>query len=145
MTVPAGDSECSYVAPTPKAQPYTPPGRATRGFVAYDLQRQRKVFVKDTWRVDLPDIEKEGETYELLARAQVRNIAPCSAAGDIGGHATSTHLFANKLWACKGKQDLVPHRHYRLVLDVIGDNLTEFPSSREMLRYIVHTLEDKQT
>jgi len=145
MTVPTGDTECSYIAPTPKAQPYTPPGRATRGFVAYDLQRRRKVFVKDTWRVDLPDIEREGETYELLAGAQVRNIASCSAAGDIGDHRTLTQLYANKPWACKGKRDLVPHQHYRLVLDVIGDNLTEFPSSREMLRYMVHALEGKQS
>jgi len=103
MTVPANGSVRSYIAPAPKAQPYTPPGRATRGFVAYDLQRRRKVFVKDTWRVDLPDIEREGKTYELMARAQVRNIASCSAAGDIGDHQTLTHLYENKLWACKGK------------------------------------------
>jgi Fungal protein kinase len=145
MTVPAGDSEWSYVATTPIAQPYTPPGRATRGFVAYNLQRRRKVFVKDTWRVDLPDIEREGETYELMARAQVRNIASCSAAGDIGNHQTLTHLYANKPWACHRKRDLVPHRHYRLVLDVIGDDLTTFSSSREMLRYMVHALEGKES
>jgi hypothetical protein len=30
-----------------------PPGRAMRGFVAYDIQRAKKVFLKDTWRVDL--------------------------------------------------------------------------------------------
>jgi len=55
-------------------------------FVAYSVQRRRKVFMKDMWQVDLPDIEREGETYELLAGAQVRNIASCSAAGDIGDH-----------------------------------------------------------
>ena len=145
MTVPAEGSERSYVAAAPKAQPYTPPGRATRGFVAYDLRRRRKVFVKDTWRVDLPDIEREGETYELMAKAQVRNIAPCSAAGDIGDHHTVTHLYANKPWACKREKDLIPHQHYRLVLDVVGDDLPKFPSSREMLRYIVHALEGKRS
>jgi hypothetical protein len=145
MTVPTNGSVRSYIAPAPKAQPYTPPGCATRGFVAYDLQRWRKVFVKDTWQVDLPDIEREGKTYELMARAQVRNIALCSAAGDIGDHQTLMHLYENKLWACKGKRNLVPHQHYRLVLDVIGNPLTEFPSSREMLHYMVHALEGKQS
>jgi len=41
ITVPAGKSEWSYIAHTPKAEPYTPPGRATCRFVAYDLWRQR--------------------------------------------------------------------------------------------------------
>jgi hypothetical protein len=50
ITVPAGKSEWSYIACAPKAEPYTPPGcvTRTRGFVAYDLRRRRKVFVKDT-------------------------------------------------------------------------------------------------
>ena len=61
-------------------------GHTTCVFVAYSVQRRRKVFMKDMWQVDLPDIEREGETYELLAGAQVRNIASCSAAGDIGDH-----------------------------------------------------------
>jgi hypothetical protein len=62
--------------------------------------------------VDLPGIEKEGETYRLMEEAQVRNIAPCSAAGDIGEHCMSTHLYADELWACKPKKMLVPHHHY---------------------------------
>ena len=95
--------------------------------------------------MDLPDIEREGETYELLVGAQVRNIASCSAVGDIRDHQTLMQLYANKPWAHKGKRDPVLHQHYRLVLDVIGDNLTEFPSSWEMLRYMVHTLEGKQS
>jgi len=90
------------------------------------------VFVKDTWRVDLPDIEREGETYELMVKAQVRNIASCSAAGDIGDHHTVMHLYANKPWACKREKDLIPHQHYHLVLDVVGDDLPKFPSSQEM-------------
>jgi len=37
MMVPAEGSEWSCIAATPKAQPYTPPGRATCRFVAYNL------------------------------------------------------------------------------------------------------------
>ena len=78
-----------------------------------------KVFIKDTWQVDLPDIKKEGDTYVVMVAAQVKNIMPCSAAGDIGDNTTLTHLFKDEPWACKAKRVLVPHHHYQLVLDPI--------------------------
>lgn len=133
ITVPGPNSQMEYVVRAPIATHYTPPGRATRGFEAYDIQRCRKVYVKDTWRVDLSGIEREGETYELLHKAGVRNLAVCSAAGDISNHTTVTHLFRNKPWACKTACELVPHHHYRLVMDTVGLSLTRFPSSSVML------------
>ena len=117
-----------------------PPQRATRGFVGYDLQRHKSVFIKDTWQVDLPDITKEGDTYQLLAASKVKNIAPCSAAGDIEKQATLMHLYKDHPWACKTKMVLVPH-HYWLVLDVIGKPLTTFSSSWEMLCCVLDALE----
>jgi hypothetical protein len=143
MTVPVFDSEWLYIAPVLKAQPYTPPGRATRGFIAWDLHRNQKVFVKDTWRMDLPGIEKEGETYRLMEEAQVKNIAQCSASGDIKNQCTLTHLYMDKLWACKAEKPLVLHCHYRLVLDIIRESLTKFSSSSRMLRCVVDALEGK--
>jgi len=133
ITVPSPNSKMEYVVRAPIASHYTPPGRATRGFEAYDVQRCKKVYVKDTWRVDLPGIEREGETYELLHKAGVRNLAVCSAAGDISNHTTVTHHFRNETWACKTACELVPHHHYRLVMDTVGLNLTSFPSSSVML------------
>ncbi|KIM80283.1 hypothetical protein PILCRDRAFT_50613, partial [Piloderma croceum F 1598] len=141
FTVPVGNSQREYLTCTPIATPYTPPGHATRGFVAYDLERDMKVFVKDTWRVDLLGINREGETYKLLREAGVRNIAPYSAAGDIDDHRTVTHLYKDKPWACPTARELVPHHHYRLVLDVIGDSLTQFSSTYEMLRCVLDALE----
>ena len=66
VAVPTPASQRQYVICAPKGGPYTPPGRATHGFVAFDIERGRKVFVKDMWRVDLPGIKREGETYKLL-------------------------------------------------------------------------------
>ena len=140
MTVHGPGPDREYIVPAPTAKPYTPPGRATRGFVGYDLQRHMKVFIKDIWQVDLPDIEKEGDTYAVTAAAQVKNIAPCSAAGDIGDHTTLTHLFKDEPWACKTKRVLVPHHHYRLVLDLIGKPLTTFSSSLQMLCCVLDAL-----
>lgn len=136
VAVPHPEGLRYYIALAPTAGPYTPPGRATRGFVAYDIHRKMKVYLKDSWRIDLPDIEQEGVIYQLLHDAHVRNIAPCSAAGDISNHATLTHTFINKSWACKLMIQLIPHRHYRLVLDTVGQSLTSFSSSFEMLKSV---------
>ena len=104
MTVPVFESEWSYIAPVLRAQPYTPPGHATCVFIAWDLHRNQKVFIKDTWQVDLLGIEQEGKTYRLMDEAQVKNIAPCSASSDIENQCTLTHLYERKLWACKAKK-----------------------------------------
>ena len=141
MTVPAPNSNLEYIVPAPVVGPYTPLGWAICGFVGYDLQRCVKVFIKDTWWVDLPDIEKEGETYWKLVVLQVKNIAPCSATGDIANQTTLMHLCKDQLWACKTKVVLVSHHHYWLVLDIIGNHLTTFSSSQEMSHCVLDALE----
>ena len=125
-----------FVTSTPRATPYTPPGRATRVFPAYDIARKRVVLLKDSWRVDLPDIQAEGITYNTLMEAKVRNIPRCLASGDITTdeyHATMTMNYTTAPWACYTSAHFVPHQHYRLILDVIGRNLIKFVSSYEMV------------
>ena len=90
--------------------------------------------------MDLLDIKKEGDTYMVMVAAQVKNIAPCSAAGDIGDHTTLTHLFKDEPWACKTKRVLVLHHHYQLVLDMIGKPLTTFLLSLQMLCCVLDVL-----
>jgi len=140
LEIPGADgSPHFFIAAAPRATPYPPPGRATRGFQAYDIARQTRVFLKDSWRVDLPDIQAEGLTYETLMKANVRNIPRCHIAGDISTadyHATKTHHYATKPWACHSHAMFIPHRHYRLVLDIIGRSLTTFKSSYEMVAAI---------
>lgn len=125
-----------YVASAPRATLYTPPGRATRGFPAYDLLFCKPVFLKDSWRVDLPDIWEEGMIYATLAKANVRNIPKCIASGNISTdkyHATKTCYYTTESWACHSDAHFIPHRHYRLALDIIGRCLTTFKSSYEMV------------
>ena len=125
-----------FITPVPRATFYTPPGRATRGFHAYDISRGALCFLKDTWRIDLPDIQAEGLTYKTLNEAHVRNIPQCIAFGDISTpayHSTKTCLYNAAVWACPTDAHFIPHRHYRLVLDVIGHSLLSFKSSYEMV------------
>jgi hypothetical protein len=102
-------------------------------FHAYNITGERKVLLKDSWRVDLPDIQAEGKTYDTLMQASVRNIPCCLASGDITTdkyHATITKDYTTAPWACA---HFVPHQHYRLALDVIGRTLIKFESSYEMV------------
>ena len=128
-----------FITPTPIATPHTPPGRATRVFHAYDVAHRRKVLLKDSWRVDLPEIQPEGLTYKTLMNASVPHIPHCISSGDITTdkyHATMTkHYATNKFpWAYYYDDGhFIPHRHYRLVLDVIGLSLTKFKSSHQMV------------
>ncbi|KAF9232713.1 hypothetical protein BU15DRAFT_16966, partial [Melanogaster broomeanus] len=113
-----------------------------------DPARKKKVYLKDTWRVALESIEPEGKTYKLLHENHVRNIAPCLAAGDVLTdlyHATQAHTYIGCKWACPPVSgptavNLTPHRHYRLVLDIIGVKLTEFKKSREVVLAVQDTL-----
>lgn len=137
LEIPSADgSPQFFVVLTPRATPYTPLGRATRGFHAYDISQKARVFLKDSWRVDLPDIQAEGLTYKMLMDAHVRNIPQCLVLGDISSdlyHATKTFAYSNKPWACHTEAHLIPHQHYRLTLDIIGRSLMEFQSSYEMV------------
>jgi hypothetical protein len=145
LSVPGPDESLRYfVVPTPETTPYTPPGRATRGFGAYDISRSKVVFLKDTWRIDLDGITPEGEVYAKLNAASVRNIPQCLASGDISSseyHATRTPDYAQSSWASKGcschpSGPWIPHRHFRLVLDVYGRSLVDYESSHEMVSAI---------
>lgn len=130
-----GGNSHYFITGTPRAAFYTPPGRATRGFRAYDLSRKALCYLKDTWRICVPTIQEEGITYKTLMKANVHNIANCVAFGDIlptRYHKTKARSYAKRPWACP-TEALLPHRHYRLVLDVVGRSLTSFTSSYEMV------------
>ena len=124
-----------FITGAPTAAAYIPPERSTRGFVAYDVSRNKAVYLKDTWRVEQAGIEIEGDIYHLLAEHNVPHIAHCLAAGDIADHSTHTHEHGECNWACS-TTPFIRRRHYRLVLDVVGNLLTNFSSSFEMVRAV---------
>ena len=125
-----------FITTTPRAAVYLPPGRATHGFWAYDISQVAICFLKDSWRVDLPDIQAKGFTYEALKNAKVRNVPKSIVYGDISTtkyHATKMLTYAKETWACGDFDHLIPHWHYHLVLNVVGRSLLAFDSSHEMV------------
>jgi len=127
----------------PYAQPDIPAGRWTRTSIAYDVQAEKCVFLKDSWRIHLDDIPPEGETYARLHEHGVHNIAECSLAEDVGEerfHRTWTQDFNGKSGVLQDSVHFVAHRHYRLVLDKIGRKLESFACSKELVRAVYHAL-----
>ena len=136
----AGHTSNYFITCAPIASLYTPPGCGTRVFHAYDIAEGKKVLLKDSWRVDLPDIQPEGLTYETLMKANVRNIPHSLASGDIKTdkyHATMTNKYDQSPIA---STHFIPHQHYHLVLDIIGTPLTKFASSYELVATVCDAL-----
>ena len=140
LSIPSTDGSLHYfVAPSPTTVPYTPLGRTTRGFQAYDVSQGVPVFLRDSWRIDLPDIHPEGSVYEMLNGAGIHNIPCCLVSGDVlttQYHETKTLYYMKQPCACHSDAHFLPHRHYRLALDIIRRPLIVFDSSYQMVRAV---------
>ncbi|RDB29759.1 hypothetical protein Hypma_013831 [Hypsizygus marmoreus] len=130
----------------------SPTGRATRTYKVWDLKRKRRALLKDTWRVDLPDMEKEGQIYQTLHEKKVPYISKIVCAGDVypstgvDNHRTRTHLYGDSNWLkLQPKwipiEGLRPHSHYRIVLKKIAEDLIDFESSKQLVTAAKHALE----
>lgn len=112
----------------PRFANHSPMGRATRGYVAYDMTSGKLVFLKDTWRPDSTRIRTEKEIYIHLHKHRVRNIATLICGGDVGEkqQRTLTQDF-------EGEDGYGARIHYRLVVKQIGRSLEDYKKSREMV------------
>src|ERR1700677_1990886 len=110
--------------------------------IAFDVQRTKHVLLKASWCVLMDDITPEGEVYARLHQHSVPHIPHCSCAGDVGDdtyHKSRTHEFVGKYGALHPLTRIVPHRHYRLVLDTIGRKLESFKCSKEMVKAVYYS------
>ncbi|KAI0631765.1 hypothetical protein C8Q77DRAFT_158474 [Trametes polyzona] len=82
-------------------------GRGTQGFVAYDLQRKRFVWLKDAWRAHYDFVDQEGIILMQLNSTKdaegnpspVTNVPTVVCHGDVQGQTTRTPEF----WEMKNK------------------------------------------
>jgi len=80
--------------------------------LAFDLTEGELIFLKDYWRPDVDDVEKEGSIYAILeGEAKVPNIAPFGTGDDVRDHETLTQTLATMPWATP-TESLVRLRHY---------------------------------
>ena len=140
---PATGESSDYVIAPPSASPWIPVGRWTRTCIGYDIQRKRSIFMKDSWRLLIEGVPKEGDVYSRFKANSVPNVPHCSNSGDIGDdayHLTRTDHFVHQDWNPRYAYDLTPHRHYCLILDDIGQPLDSFKCSRDMVRAVCAAL-----
>jgi hypothetical protein len=124
----------------PRYDARSPFSRATRGMLAFDLTNNRIVYLKDYWRPNVSNMQKEGEIYRILKRKNVRNIAPFGMGNDVRGHQTLTQSYVDAPWAVSTK-GIICLSHYRMTLDAVGRPLTEFHSSHEFISAIADAME----
>ncbi|KAG1762982.1 hypothetical protein EDD22DRAFT_846735 [Suillus occidentalis] len=133
-------SDCLVlIIPQSVAKGFPLVGRWTRTCPAYDVLNKKVVMFKDSWRVSKKDVLPEGETYRLLKLHKVRNVATCIAFHDvihsIPQQNTQTVKFHNAKWACRNGA-VTPHILHRLVLNIVGEKLTDFESSRQLVQSV---------
>jgi len=142
------DGPRRYITPSAKWATEALIGRATFGYIAFDVERGELVYLKDFWRVDHPEIQKEGDVYLELHEAEVRNIAKMGRAGDVRSttndgqvrasarvQRTRAQDYLNHSW-CPGRPVVEPYVHYRLVLETVGMPLNRFKSTRQLCEVI---------
>jgi len=151
--------EFCLVAFSPRTDPRPLIGRFTRGYIAVDMENRRFVWLKDTWRVSLPGVPQEDETYRRLAANGVSKYLPgflfggdvplnfgCPRSKDVEFQTTDLLLklvqdHLDLYWRnvddppeCDTpawKQiSLESNAHHRLVFEKIGSKLSRFPRTR---------------
>jgi len=101
-------------------------GRAGQPFIVWDSASQKKRFLKDTWRIDLPEMVMEGEIYEFLESNRVPNVASVIWHSNVDEQQTLTSKLCVNFSDTYAMRPLTPHKHYRLMLDKVGRPCTEY-------------------
>ncbi|KAL6306265.1 hypothetical protein BKA93DRAFT_895462 [Sparassis latifolia] len=117
-------------------------GRGTRGYVALDCQTCKFVFLKDAWRVDHIDIEKEGDVLRKLYGERVENVPTLVCHGDVLDQQTLTQVIWEEVNGPtpEARRPLKKHVHYRLVVEEVGIPVNEFAHGFELVSIIYDCL-----
>ncbi|KAL0959985.1 hypothetical protein HGRIS_011643 [Hohenbuehelia grisea] len=138
FSVPAADIPGKYhryVAWGALANADLPVGRATRGWPACNIETKEIGFLKDVWRSD--SYRKETDTLKKLNDAECRNVPTLVCGGDLRGQVTQTQIYAARQWNSNGlAKKIIKRTHFRFVVKEIGEPLSEFECSNDLLRLV---------
>ncbi|KAL4254981.1 hypothetical protein ABKN59_003941 [Abortiporus biennis] len=123
--------------------PHPPFGRATKGFLAYDLDEKRLKFVKDSWRYDGNTHHPELETYQ---RIQTRlkqplgtrsGLAIAEGGGDVVDSFGNVQQTLTDAFLNTGTIKTLSQLHYRVVIRQVGTPLEKYqPSSGYLCKHV---------
>ncbi|TFY54577.1 hypothetical protein EVJ58_g8777 [Rhodofomes roseus] len=125
----------------------SPTGRGTKCFIAYEVSRQRLVFLKDYWRPETvhPD-RREGDVLKLLRTRNVKFVPTPIAAGDVYNSEdgldvqktrTQEHLNKDKTT----KREHPAQVHYRLVVKEIARPLDDHHDPYQLVKVLFFAFE----
>ncbi|GBE84788.1 predicted protein [Sparassis crispa] len=117
----------------PRFAAHSPTGRATWGYVAYDMEAGGLAFLKDTWRPDSSRTHTERQVYERLYRHDVQPfyMVVMSVQPENNASRRRTQDFGDSV---------LGRIHYRLVMKEVGRPLDDHYDSVEMVGVIFYAL-----
>ncbi|KAL4251336.1 hypothetical protein ABKN59_005688 [Abortiporus biennis] len=142
------DKKIRLLIRAPKVSTRSPFGRATRGFVALDVDELKLKFLKDAWRYDGGTYNAELDVYKRLYKHKVKNIATVEGGGDVPDpdpQVAESKWQAQKTTAHKYlKTDGIAHlsqAHHRLLIRQLGTPLEKYYSSRHLCYYLLRIID----
>ena len=116
----------------------SPTGRGGKGFIAYDVDRARLVFLKEYWCGDAPGIHRELDTYKLFKETGVKHVATAIAGGDVEGEAGQVTVTQDLLTGLNPRP--VRRVHHRFVIWEIGRPLETYHQGGELVLAVLQAL-----
>ena len=120
--------ECNFLVGIPVSSSQPPLGRDAKGFVGYDLDGDRLVFVKDYWRDVTSGSYSECDIYIRLNEKNIDNVAKLLAGGNVGAPVAQRSLLAINGWESR--------IHTRVVLDTVGRPLETYECGLIMVKIV---------
>ena len=113
---------------------YSPTGRCTKGYVAFDLEDNELVFLKDQWR-SVGAKHTELETYQELHKYGVKCIATVLAGGDVvdDDDAAVQSTISQRYLKMPRRKRPLERIHTRLVTREIARSLDDYMDSVELI------------
>ncbi|EKM51332.1 uncharacterized protein PHACADRAFT_213176 [Phanerochaete carnosa HHB-10118-sp] len=135
----------TYIIGRHRSGSRSPTGRGGKGFIAYDVDRARLVFIKDYWCADHPEVHPELEVYRKLNAARLADGSPIShiaaaiAGGDVDGPKGQVTLTQEYL-AERTKGKPASRFHHRFVVWQVGRPLETYKHGLELVGYMYQAL-----
>ncbi|KAI0782041.1 hypothetical protein C8Q75DRAFT_811974 [Abortiporus biennis] len=134
----------------PRTEAYSPFGRGTKGFIAFDLEEKRLKFVKDCWRYHgdgsfyHPELEVYERIQERVKLGPTVGLAIAEGGGDVihpSGPDKVQDTVTDKYLNTLGKKKYLLQRHYRFAIRRVGTPLERYErTSRKLCRRVAEAL-----
>ncbi|GJE93764.1 hypothetical protein PsYK624_099250 [Phanerochaete sordida] len=115
----------------------SPTGRCTKGYVAFELETKRFVFLKDQWRAITrrPELDVYRRLHSRLQHQSLQYIVTPIAGGDIDDQRTLSQKYMGHLDRFTRAVERV---HTRLITKEVGRPLETYRGSYELIKFVRH-------